>query len=453
MSDTDQTCKDKPCDCTDEMDKKSIRCSDLMETQTELFSSQLQGLLEISNLVGSIMELDDILNKIVALTANMFHVSVCSIYLLGPKREHLALHATQGLGDDWREYLKSAKLPIGRGLPGIAAQNNELIAVPDSSKDPRHETVHDHGKVQSHAYICAPLRVQESVVGVMTARRDCTDPFTEEDCTLFETVSKQVAIVIEKSKMYYGKMEAERLAAISISLSEVAHYIKNLLQSMKGGIYFVDMGLKRGEFETATKGWEVLQRGNKKIASLVENMLNYSRDMDLNLRKRDVNSLIYDMLQQIDDTAVERGVALMPEPQRDIPKIMFDYDKIYDVLLNLITNAIDAIPKGKTDGLIIVFSRNSADGNYVEIAIQDNGVGIPEEVKKKMFNLFFSTKGERGSGIGLAVTRKIIEQHGGQIEVETEEGKGSTFIIRLPIHPQNEQEANALNVLSPPAED
>ena len=398
-----------------------------------LCADRMEGLLEISNIVGSVMELEDILQEIARIAARICRTSVCSLYLMGPERQNLVLRANWGLGPETKEYLGQAKLPVGRGLPGIAAQTNLLIAVPDAALDPRHETVHGGPRGLHHAYICAPLRIQEEVIGVLTGRRDVAEVFTEEDCTLFETICKQVAIVIEKSRMHFAKIEADRLAAVSISLSEVAHYIKNLLQGMKGGIYFVDMGLKRGDLETARRGWGPLQRGNSKIASLVENMLNYSREIEMNIQPRNVNSLVYDILQQIDDTAVERGVALLPETQRELPSLPFDYDKIYDALLNLIANAIDAIPADKTDGLVMVRTCLSQDQHYVEVSVEDNGAGMTDDVQKRIFNLFFSTKGERGSGIGLAVRRKIVERHRGQIVVKSEPGRGTTFTMRLPV--------------------
>ncbi|HBF35007.1 TPA: histidine kinase, partial [Candidatus Sumerlaeota bacterium] len=228
------------------------------------------------------------------------------------------------------------------------------------------------------------------------------------------------------------KLESDRLAAISISLSEVAHYIKNLLQGMKGGMYFIDLGLKRGDLDTTRKGWEVLQKGNRKIASLVENMLSYSREMPLNLDKQNINSIIYDILHQIDDSAVERKIALIPETTRDLPPVLIDADRIYDALLNLITNAIDAIAEDRTDGYVLVRTRLDETKSFVEIEIKDNGGGIPVDAQNKIFNLFFSTKGARGSGIGLSVTRKIIELHKGKIRFETTLGEGTSFFVQLP---------------------
>lgn len=402
----------------------------------EEYAVQLNGLLEISNLVGSVLELDDILRQIVQLTRRMFASPTCSIYLFGPQRENLTLRAAAGHS---QSEVGKRKLPIGKGIPGVAAQENKTIVVDNLNEDARHTDVYGRSESFKNAYICSPLRIQEEVVGVMTSRRYGGRTFSEDDRTVFETISKQVAIVIEKSKMYYDKLEADRLAAISISLSEVAHYIKNLLQGMKGGIYFVDHGLKQGDLEAARKGWEVLQRGNKKIASLVENMLNYSREMELQFHKTNLNSLLFEILHQIDDSAVERKVALIPEVQRDLPEIEVDADKLYDALLNLITNAIDAIPPGRDDGYVVVSTRWESGKDFVVLKVQDNGAGMTEETKRKLFNLFFSTKGDKGSGIGLSVTRKIIEKHGGRIDVESEPDKGATFTLLLPVKQEEEK--------------
>ncbi len=397
---------------------------------------KFKAMLEISNLVGSAMELDEILNRIVHITTELFDVPVSSIYLFGPLRENLTLRASVGLDTN---AIGIGKLPLGHGLPGISAAENMTIIVDDVSKDERHEPIHGGWENKSYVYICVPLRIQDNVVGIMTSRRREANPFSDEDRTLYETVCKLVSIVVEKSKMYFEKQEADRMAAISVSLSEVAHYIKNLLQGMKGGIYFVDLGFKRGEMDSARKGWGVLQRGLNKITSLTENMLNYSREIELQFERRDINALIYDVLSQIDDTAVERGVAILPETARELPTVEIDMEKIYDVLLNLISNAVDSIPKNRKDALILIRSHLSEDGHFVEVEIEDNGCGIPEEVLPKIFNLFFSTKGEKGTGIGLSVSRKIIEQHGGQIQVRSEVDKGTCFNIRLPLNRKHSQ--------------
>jgi signal transduction protein with GAF and PtsI domain len=127
---------------------------------TDRIEECLSGLLEISNLVGSVLELNVILDQICAITARMFRATVCSIYLLEGRNDHLILRANHGLGPEFKECVGVAQLPAGHGLPGISFQTNQLIVVPDASQDPRHETVYGDKDDQHHAYICNPLRIQ-----------------------------------------------------------------------------------------------------------------------------------------------------------------------------------------------------------------------------------------------------------------------------------------------------
>ncbi|HRR99338.1 MAG TPA: ATP-binding protein, partial [Candidatus Sumerlaeia bacterium] len=268
--------------------------------------------------------------------------------------------------------------------------------------------------------------------GVMTARKFEVYEYTDVEITLFETISKQVAIVIEKARLYHQKITAEKMAMVSVSLSEIAHYIKNILQSMEGGAWFVDRGLKSGDIEKAQNGWKLLQKSIKKISYLVENMLNYSRPIHFDLERGNINALLVEILNSVVDTAAERHVEIKPDFAQNLPDIFFDWDRMYDSLLNMISNAMDAIPEERA-GLIILKSSYDKEKKRVIVEIIDNGTGIPEESRERIFLLFFSTKGRRGTGIGLTVTKKVIEEHGGKIWFETKTDEGTRFVIELPL--------------------
>jgi signal transduction histidine kinase len=132
------------------------------------------------------------------------------------------------------------------------------------------------------------------------------------------------------------------------------------------------------------------------------------------------------------DTAAERHVEVHPELAQNLPDIYFDWDRMYDSILNLVSNAMDAIPEEKT-GLIILKSWLNKEKNRVAIEVIDNGTGIADENKEKIFLLFFSTKGHHGTGIGLNVTKKIIEEHRGKIWFESKVGEGTRFVMELPV--------------------
>lgn len=375
------------------------------------------------------MELDDILDDVCRIAAGIMESDVSSVYMTDEEGRCLVLRATHGLN---KSLVGKASVPIDKGLTGWSVRNNQLVAVADVRKDARYHPIEGSGEEPFVAYICCPLRIQEEVTGVMTVRRNQALKWTTDEKTLFELICKQVAIVIEKSRLYFEKVEAARLAAIGMSLSEIAHYIKNILQGMSGGQYFLDSGLKRGDVEKARRGWEMLDRNQRKIANLVQNMLNYSRSSSLQFEMENLNGLLYDLARTVEETAQQRNVTLRVVLDDTIPEMPLAYDALHEAVLNLVTNALDAIPDGQS-GTVTIASRLDLTHEAARIEVADTGVGIPTEQQPRIFNLFYSTKGRRGTGIGLAVTRKILEEHGGRITFESEPGKGTTFTAELPL--------------------
>jgi len=390
-----------------------------------------EALLEISYAVGSVMEVDDILQRICDIGAKVMETDTCSVYLIDEEEsDMLVLRATHGLSR--AEELGVRGFRVGEGVPGWAAQNNTTAVLDDASHDPRYARLDDTEEESRYTgYICTPLRIQDEVVGVMTWRRGGPAHWGEEEVVFGEIVAKQVVIVLEKARLYTQKVEAERLAAIAISLGEVAHYIKNLLNNMSGGEYFVELGLKRGDMEKVHSGWGILKRANAKIRTLVENMLAFSRGDSVELVEDDLNAVVAELAGDVEETAHQRGMTLSLALSVHNPTVRLDRTAITDAILNLVTNAMDAIPEDRTDGRVEIRTEHHAERHIMRVVVRDNGTGIPEHVQKRLFNLFFSTKGRGGTGIGLAVTRKIIEEHDGTIHYETSP-EGTAFIIDLP---------------------
>jgi signal transduction histidine kinase len=405
----------------------------------EQINRALAGLLEISHLVGSVMMLDDILDRIVQITSRLMDVPVCTIYLLN-EDGRLVLRSNVGFEPELKGEVSFGPQ---EGIVGWVAGRGQTLALEDSLPDPRYRPMPSTIEKGCRAYLCSPLRIQDEVIGVMTARKTRVYRFTADDILFFETVCKQVAIVIEKARMYEEKLEAERLAAVAISLSGVAHYIKNVLMTMKGGEYLVERGIEGGDVKRVGEGWSVLRRANRKIRSLVENILSYCSKAEPRLRQVDLNSMIGDMVQTMTETARERGVEIHARLDPRVGQLWIDPESIYDALLNLVTNAIEAVPEGRP-GRVQVRTERLGDRNQVLTEVADNGTGIPAEARDKIFNLFFSTKGEKGTGIGLSATRKIVEAHGGSIELESRQGEGTTFQVWLPVNPADRTDAGAI---------
>ncbi len=232
-------------------------------------------------------------------------------------------------------------------------------------------------------------------------------------------------------------LHAERLAAIGQTISGVAHGVKNILHGFKGGSYLVDLGIVKNDSEKLKKGWDMIQRNIGRTSGLVMDLLSYSKEREPEYRPCDPNAIIKDVCEVMQELAAESQILLTIQPDPAISSVIMDPHTIHQCLTNLISNAIDAclFDQDMSKKWRITVQSECEDGKFIRISVRDNGIGMSRSVRNKLFTSFFSTKGHRGTGLGLLVTRKSVEEHGGTIEVASEEGKGTVFTLRLPFHP------------------
>jgi PAS domain S-box-containing protein len=234
----------------------------------------------------------------------------------------------------------------------------------------------------------------------------------------------------EIKRLEQEKLDAERLATVGQTVAGVAHSIKNLLTGLEGGMYMVDSGLHRSDATRLTTGWEMLQRNFGKMTSLVKDFLAFAKGRMPELRPTDPNALAQDIVNLYIEAARMQGVELRCEPQAQAKPALLDPQGIEICVTNLISNAIDAAAmRPKRDGKVLLRTRDQDDELIFEVI--DNGGGMDWEVKGKVFTTFFTTKGGKGTGLGLLTTHKVVQEHGGTIDVESTPGQGSTFRIRL----------------------
>ena len=238
-------------------------------------------------------------------------------------------------------------------------------------------------------------------------------------------------LVQEKTKKL---VEAERLAAVGQTVAGLSHAIKNITGGLKGGAFVLEKGIELSDQKYLMQGWEMLKGNVDKITNLSLDLLNYAKDTDLDFQACDPNQPAREVIDLMRPRARELGIDLSKDFSDQSDTCHFDADLIYRCLLNLVTNAMDACihdAAGKRKKKVVVRTRRKRGGG-IEYQVQDNGSGMTAEVKKNIFQRFFSTKGSEGTGIGLMITKKIVDEHNGEIAVESEEGVGSNFIIRIP---------------------
>ena len=235
-------------------------------------------------------------------------------------------------------------------------------------------------------------------------------------------------------------VEAERLAAIGQTVAGLSHAIKNITGGLKGGAFVLEKGIELSEQKYLLQGWEMIKGNVDKITNLSLDLLNYAKDTRPDFQECDPLEPVNEVVALMRPRAKANGIDLSTQFDQDIGLCHFDPDLIHHSLLNLVTNALDACmdDSGEKRKKVMVRALKKP-GWGVEYQVKDTGCGMNAEVKKKIFQSFFSTKGTDGTGIGLMITKKIIDEHKGEIVAESKVGAGSTFVIRLPKMPQNKE--------------
>jgi len=370
------------------------------------------------------------------------------------------------------------KISISKTILDYVVQHNEGVLTSDARDDKRWDPAKSIVKMGVREAICVPMQGRYHVVGVIyidtsiTPQRMMTNDgkanqFTEEHLRLMIAIAHQAALAVEDTSYYKAMVQAERLAAVGQTIASLSHHIKNILQGVRGGSYLIELGLGdlvkatdagSGEGETdegdidkekakksvdmIRKGWKIVERNQDRISALTMDMLTYSKEREPEPEPSDWNAVAAEVVQLQRTRAEELGVKIVWHPAVEMPTLMFDPEAIHRAMLNVMTNAIDACDE-VDQGQVTVRAEYSADEKVARLFVEDNGPGIAPDELEVIFNVFVSRKGGRGTGLGLPVSRKILEEHGGQILVESQPGQGSRFTLELPSgQPPAEREAD-----------
>jgi len=238
----------------------------------------------------------------------------------------------------------------------------------------------------------------------------------------------------EVKRLQRELIKSERLAAIGQTVAGLAHYIKNILSGLKGGSYVVNVGLDKNDTGKLKAGWAMVERNVGRVSELVMDLLTYSRERGPELQDCFPNEIAGDICELMDVKAAQNQIEMRREFDPSIGRVHMGADALYRALLNLVSNAIDAcisdLSMSKKWQVCVKTVLES--GDMLKFEVIDNGCGMSEETQKNLFTSFFSTKGGKGTGLGLLVTHKVVEEHGGTITFTSQFGEGSVFTIRLP---------------------
>lgn len=415
--------------------------------------------------VGRTDDLDELLNRILRLVFDWVEADRGCIMLRDNESGELRPagrcdRRTSGGNDS-----STDPISISHTILDYVMERQEGVRTSDAKDDSRFDAAASIVQGGVREALCVPLQGRYDIVGALYVDtytspgqmviRGARPRFNDDHLRLITAIGHQAALAIEDTSYYSALVQSERLAAMGQTIATLSHHVKNILQGIRGGSYLIEAGLERNDTDAVRRGWSMVDRNQERISNLVMDMLTFSKERVPQKVDADLNETVGEIAELMATRAGEMGVKLVPNLQDSLPKAHFDPDAFHQAVLNLVTNAIDAAA-GKLSGHDAEpdaeFDWDSQDAVVAESApptveictgydadvgwfidVIDNGCGVAREDRDKIFSLFESKKGARGTGLGLPVSAKIMREHGGDIRImDNGDRPGSRFRLTLP---------------------
>ncbi len=389
--------------------------------------------------VSHILDIDQLLERIMDLIFRSIAADRGCVMLINSDTGEFEPKAAR-----WREGVdRKDKITLSRTIMDYVLRERQGVLVADAAQDERFasgQSIVRFGIVEA---LCVPMKGRHDTLGVLyldtrCASRDAawrggaTTKFTEDHLALAIAIGHQAALAIEETRYHQAMLQAERLAAIGQAIAALSHHIKNILQGLRSGSDILKMGLTEKSDELLQQGWRIVEKNQGKIYNLVMDMLSYSKEREPAIEETDLNQVIRDVVELLHPRARELNIRLEAALDGKMGRVPCDSEGIHRAVLNIVGNAFDAV-EGVEGACVTLNTERDNEAGFATLTIHDNGVGIPPEKVQDIFKPFVSTKGAKGTGLGLAVSRKVLREHGGDILVESAPGKGSSFSLRLPL--------------------
>ncbi len=403
----------------------------LSEVSPDELRRIVDALHRASRFTVAITDLPTLLERIMEESKQVAAAEACSLMLYDAASEELYFQVALGESGDQQALKSEVRLSLDQGIAGAAAAKREAINVTDVQNDPRFfRGADDRTSFQTRSILAVPLIDRGALIGVLEVLNKADGGvFTEADLRVMQIFSGLTATAIANARLIEDNLRAERLAAIGQAVAGMSHYTKNIIAGMTNSVDLIDQGLETNNFEFLHSSWPIFRRSTTRIANFVEDMLAFSKPRKPIMQRCDLGGIVADAEETFRGMLVARQVTLDVDLSGVEGPVCVDERGVFRCLLNLLKNASDAVPRD--DGRIWVRGEQTPDGT-LRIEMEDNGPGVPESEAAKLFDPFFSTKGANGTGLGLAVTHKIVLEHGGHIEIERGAHGGALFRVVLP---------------------
>jgi K+-sensing histidine kinase KdpD len=387
----------------------------------EIRFNKLQRLIEASKIINSTLDLDKLLGLILNSATQSIEADRGTLYLVDDIKKELWSKVHQG------SDMVEIRLPIGKGLAGFVGETGETIIIPDTYADPRfNPEIDKRTGYRTRNMLCMPMKNKDGkIIGVFQLLNKTQGCFDNDDVSFIDAFSAHASVAIENAHMAQEMVANERLSAVGKMASVIIHDIKNPMGTLR--VYAQVMKKKSGNEEANKLADEMIHQVDR-FVNMTQEILDFTRGVSAsNFQELDFYEVMNAVLDFIEKDLDKNNVKLKKFAQFK-GMVNIDQDKMVRVFYNIASNARDAMPQG---GSLTVTTIE--ENGYVRIDFTDTGTGMPEEVKKRIFEPFMTYGKKHGTGLGMSIVKKVIDDHNGKIEINSVMGKGTTITIYLPV--------------------
>jgi len=407
---------------------------ELLRLQQRLLSAyqRLQTLYDVTKTVSSTLDLEEVLNLIARISVGTMQVKACTIRLLDESGQMVDTIAAYGLSE---QYLTKGPIDVQKSFHTYQTlSSGQPVIISNTSRDDRLQYPAEAKAEGINSMLCVPLFIKGKAEGVICVYRIEPDHFSESDAEFLSALASEGAIAIENARTYQALEIADRAKSDFVQM--VTHELRSPLSAVQSMLRVLEEGYVG---PITSKQQDLIQRSQRRVSfllALVKDLLELAAGKVEQLKgeKTEVvlNETITKVTELMQTSTEEKGLELKVEIAEEPLVLVGIEDGLERVFMNLVSNAVKYTPAG---GSVVV--RAWSEDGQIRIEISDTGIGIPEEDLPRIFNEFYRAKNAKamemeGTGLGLAIAKDVVEQHGGQISVESVVGKGSTFYVNLP---------------------
>jgi two-component system NtrC family sensor kinase len=393
---------------------------------------QLRVIYELTALIGSVTEKQELLERVMDVVFEYFKADRGFVLLQESPDAAVEPVLVRHRTDLGHKKKDTGPISVSRTIVRYVMKKGVGVLSSNAMTDKRFSTGDSIQAYGIRSTMCVPIKFKDRLYGVIHLDSKVANyTYTEDQLLLLTAIGVQTGVALSNARLYDSRLKDERLAAVGQTVASLSHSIKNILQGMRGGADVVELGLRKNNMDLTRGGWEIVARNVDRIYDLVMNMLAYSKQRKPELELVNLDQLLGEVGALVDKQFDSKNVAMLIDVAQDMPPVPIDPGGVHQALLNLLNNALDAVQP--QTGVVSIRCEYDGDNDRVKITVSDNGEGMTKATMSRLFEPFHSTKGLRGTGLGLVVTKKIVEEHGGVVAVESVRKQGTTFTMLLPV--------------------